>query len=169
MSAAGNHEFDKGWADLRDRVQGLADWEYISANVWDTETNDYALAPYWTETFDGVTIGFIGAVTEELPALVSPAGIATLDVHPVVESVNAVADQLSDGIAANDEADVLVLLVHEGATQPTIASATDQGTPFGKIVAGVSPDVDAIVSGHTHLAYNLRDRRPTGHLVRSVR
>lgn len=161
VSAAGNHEFDKGWTDLRDRVQGMADWEYISANVWDTQTNDYALAPYWTETFDGVTIGFIGAVTEELPALVSPAGIATLDVNPVVESVNAVAEQLSDGVADNDEADVLVLLVHEGATQPTVESATDLATPFGKIVAGVSDDVDAIVSGHTHLAYNLViDDRP---------
>ncbi|CAN5456284.1 hypothetical protein BH10ACT5_BH10ACT5_10170 [soil metagenome] len=161
VSAAGNHEFDKGWTDLRDRVQGMADWEYISANVWDTETGDYALAPYWTETFDGVTIGFIGAVTEELPALVSPAGIATLDVNPVVESVNAVAEQLSDGVADNDEADVLVLLVHEGATQPTVESATDLATPFGKIVAGVSDDVDAIVSGHTHLAYNLViDDRP---------
>jgi len=161
VSAAGNHEFDQGWADLRDRVQGLADWEYIAANVWDTETNDYALAPYWTETFEGVTIGFIGAVTEELPALVSPAGIATLDVNPVVESVNAVAAQLSDGDATNDEADVLVLLVHEGATQPTLASATDLSTPFGKIVAGVTDEVDAIVSGHTHLAYNLVvDGRP---------
>ncbi|SFS04010.1 5'-nucleotidase [Microbacterium sp. cf046] len=161
VSAAGNHEFDKGWEDLRDRVLPMADWEYISANVWDTETDDYALAPYWTETLGGITIGFIGAVTEELPALVSPAGIATLDVNPVVESVNAVADQLSDGDAANDEADVLVLLVHEGATQPTLASATDLNTPFGKIVAGVSDDVDAIVSGHTHLAYNLViDGRP---------
>ena len=161
VSAAGNHEFDKGWIDLRDRVLPLADWEYLSANVWDTEKNDYALAPYWTESFGGVTIGFIGAVTEELPALVSPAGIATLDVRPVVDSVNAVAAQLSDGDASNDEADVLVLLVHEGATQPTLESATDQSTPFGKIVAGVTADVDAIVSGHTHLAYNLViDDRP---------
>jgi 5'-nucleotidase len=161
VSAAGNHEFDKGWLDLRDRVLPLAEWEYISANVWDTETDDYALAPYWTQTFEGVTVGFIGAVTEELPALVSPAGIATLDVNPVVDSVNAVAAQLSDGDTANDEADVLVLLVHEGASQPTLESATDLSTPFGKIVAGVTPDVDAIVSGHTHQAYNLVvDDRP---------
>lgn len=161
VSAAGNHEFDRGWADLRDRVQNLADWEYIAANVWDTETTDYALAPYWTQTFDGVTIGFIGAVTEELPALVSPAGIATLDVNPVVDSVNAVAAELSDGDAANGEADVLVLLVHEGATQPTVESATDLTTPFGRIVDGVTDEVDAIVSGHTHLAYNLViDDRP---------
>ena len=161
VSAAGNHEFDKGWDDLRVRVQNRANWEYIAANVWDTVNNKYALAPYWLKQFDDVTIGFIGAVTEELPALVSPAGIATLDVNPVVESVNAVADQLSDSNPANGEADVLVLLVHEGATQPTLASATDLSTPFGKIVAGVNDEVDAIVSGHTHLAYNLViDGRP---------
>ncbi|MGZ0711003.1 5'-nucleotidase C-terminal domain-containing protein (plasmid) [Coraliomargarita sp. W4R53] len=161
VSAAGNHEFDKGWEDLRDRVQDLADWEYVSANVWDTETGDYALAPYWTESFEGVTIGFIGAVTEELPSLVSPAGIETLDVRPVVDSVNAVADQLSDGDASNDEADVLVLLVHEGASQPNEAAATDPNSAFGTIVNGVDDDVDAIVSGHTHLAYNLViDGRP---------
>ncbi|MEU1973285.1 5'-nucleotidase C-terminal domain-containing protein [Microbacterium sp. NPDC019599] len=161
VSAAGNHEFDRGWVDLRDRVQDRAAWEYIAANVWDTETNDYALAPYWTEDVGGIRMGFIGAVTEELPALVSPAGIATLDVNPIVESVNAVADDLTDGIEANGEADVLVLLVHEGASQPTIESATDLSTPFGKIVAGVSDDVQAIVSGHTHQAYNfVIDGRP---------
>jgi 5'-nucleotidase len=54
-------------------------------------------------------------VTEELPSLVSPAGIVDLDVLPVVETVNAYADQLSDGDEANDEADVVVLLVHEDA------------------------------------------------------
>ena len=32
------------------------------------------------QEFGGVTVGFVGAVTEELPALVSPAGIADLEV-----------------------------------------------------------------------------------------
>jgi len=161
VSAAGNHEFDQGWEDLRDRVQGLADWEYIAANVWDTETNDYALAPYWTKEFPGVTLGAIGAATEEPPAGVSPAGIETLDVNPIVDSVNAVAAELSDDNPDNGEADVLVLLVHEGATEPTEASVRDLSTPFGRIVAGVTPEVDAIVSGHTHLAYDLViDGRP---------
>ena len=38
-SAVGNHEFDKGWADLRDRVIGPsasrnATWDYLGANVY---------------------------------------------------------------------------------------------------------------------------------------
>ncbi|PWC05190.1 multifunctional nuclease/2',3'-cyclic-nucleotide 2'-phosphodiesterase/5'-nucleotidase/3'-nucleotidase [Agromyces badenianii] len=153
VSAAGNHEFDQGWADLRDRVQDRADWEYISANVFLKGTDDTALAPYYTETFDGVTVGFIGAVTEELDSLVSPAGIADLEVRGIVDSVNAVADDLKDGDPANGEADVLILLVHEGATTTDIASLSD-GSAFAQIVSGVDSDVAAIVSAHTHLPYN---------------
>ncbi|MFE1663212.1 5'-nucleotidase C-terminal domain-containing protein [Microbacterium sp. P02] len=161
VSSVGNHEFDKGWADLRDRVQGLADWEYLASNVFLKGTDTPALPEYWITTFDGVTVGFVGAVTNELPSLVSPAGIADLEVRDVTENVNRVADELSDGNPDNGEADVVVLLVHEGASQPTVESATDPATPFGKIVNGVDDNVDAIVSGHTHLAYNfVIDDRP---------
>ncbi len=66
-----------------------------------------------------MTVGFIGAVTEDLPTLVSPAGIALSTCKPVVPEVNRVADDLTDGDEANGEADVLVLLVHEGAETPT--------------------------------------------------
>ncbi|WP_157008161.1 5'-nucleotidase C-terminal domain-containing protein [Agromyces laixinhei] len=164
VSAAGNHEFDQGWADLRDRVQGLADWEYISANVVLEGTDDTALSESWTTTLpNGVTMGFVGAVTEELPSLVSPAGIAELEVVDIVDSVNAAADRLVDGVSTPDnlEADIVVLLVHEGATTTEIESATDPASAFGQIVLGVDDDVDAIVSGHTHLAYNhVIDGRP---------
>lgn len=162
VSAAGNHEFDQGWADLRDRVQGLANWEYISSNVFMEGTSETALSESWTTTLpNGVTMGFVGAVTEELPSLVSPAGIADLDVRDIVTSVNAAADRLSDGIASNGEADIVVLLVHEGAADTSIDSATDRASAFGRIVLGVDKDVDAIVSGHTHLAYNhVIDGRP---------
>jgi hypothetical protein len=48
----------------------------------------------------------------------------------------------------------IVLLVHEGASDTSGATATSNATPFGQIVNGVNANVDAIVSGHTHLAYN---------------
>ncbi|WP_448811114.1 bifunctional metallophosphatase/5'-nucleotidase [Agromyces bauzanensis] len=162
VSAAGNHEFDQGWADLRDRVNTLANWEYIAANVFIKGTDDTALAESWTKTLpNGVTMGFVGAVTEDLPSLVSPGGIEELEVKGIVDSVNAAADRLVDGDATNGEADIVVLLVHEGAADTTLAAATDESSAFGKIVAGVDSDVDAIVSGHTHLPYNhVIDGRP---------
>ncbi|KAB1862181.1 ExeM/NucH family extracellular endonuclease [Microbacterium algeriense] len=160
VSAAGNHEFDQGWEDLRDRVQDRADWEYISSNVFVTETGEPALAPAWVKELDGVRVGFVGAVTEDLGSLVSPEGIKDLEVRSIADSVNAVADDLRDGDASNGEADVVILLVHEGA-ESTALSAITPDSPLGEIVYGVDDDVDAIVSAHTHLAYNhVIDGRP---------
>jgi 5'-nucleotidase len=155
VSAIGNHELDHGRADLEGRVSNLADFEFIAANLFNKGTTDHAFAPYDIQTFDGVRMGFIGAVTEDLPSLVSPDGIDTLAVGGIVDSVNAVAQQLTDGTEApgNDEADVLVLLIHEGAASAD-ADLTDVSTVFGKIVTGTGPYVDAIASGHTHNLYS---------------
>ena len=62
-----------------------ADWPYLAANLYDT--GDRRRPPTRSTSsieYDGVTVGFIGAVTEDLPTLVSPDGIATLDVRRVV-------------------------------------------------------------------------------------
>ncbi|WP_157157466.1 ExeM/NucH family extracellular endonuclease [Diaminobutyricimonas sp. LJ205] len=152
-SSFGNHEFDQGRADVDDRILDAADWPYVAANLYDRATGAPAYDEYFLQEFQGVSVGFIGAVTEALPELVSPAGIATLEVRSIIDEVNRVADYLSDGNAANGEADVLVLLVHEGAATPAIESSTDDSA-FGQIVMGIDPEISAIVSGHTHLAYD---------------
>ncbi len=154
VSSFGNHEFDQGRADVDDRVLPEADWPYLAANVYDRATGLPAYDEYYVHETGGVSIGFVGAVTEELPALVSPAGISTLETRPIVPEINRVALALSDGDPLNGEADVVILLVHEGATSTDIASATDPASAFGRIVNGASADIDAIVSAHTHLAYD---------------
>ncbi len=51
--------------------------------------------------------------------------------------------------------------MHEGAATTAIESAVDPNSRFGKIVLGANGNIDAIVSGHTHLAYNhVIDGRP---------
>ncbi len=50
-------------------------------------------------------------------------------------------------------ADLVVMLVHEGAPSTDCTTMDDSGK-WAEIINTVSPDVDAIVSGHTHLAYN---------------
>ena len=161
VSAVGNHEFDQGFADLTDRVMPLALWEYLGANVYDKETGETVLPEYWIQEFDKVRIGFVGAVTDELPSLVSPSGIEDITVGDPVEAANRVADQLRDGNKKNGEADIVVFLVHEGAATTSVESATDPNTPFGDIVLNANDNIDAIVSGHTHLPYNhLIDGRP---------
>ena len=152
-SAFGNHEFDQGRDDVDNRIIPAANWDYLSANLYDRTSGERAYDAYYLQNFGDVTVGFIGAMTEELPSLVSPAGIASLEVRPVVPEINAVANDLSDGNLANGEADVIVLLIHEGASTTNIASATD-GSRFGQVVNGANANIDAIISGHTHLAYD---------------
>ena len=165
VSAVGNHEFDQGYDDLVDRVmspfdaetnpRGGAEWTYIGANVKMKDSGEDALEPTYVQTIgegdSAVEVGFIGAVTEHLPELVSPAGIAELEVTDVVEAVNTEADALeADGV------DLIVMLVHEGAPTTDCAAIGNlaDDTDFGSIVQGVDSSVHAIISGHTHLAYD---------------
>ncbi|GAA4381614.1 hypothetical protein GCM10023146_43340 [Nocardioides caricicola] len=167
VSAAGNHEFDKGYDDLVNRVlapydattnpYGGAEWEYIAANVMMKDTEDPALDPTFVKVFNQgavneVKVGFVGAVTEHLPELVTPSGIEEIEVTGIVEAVNTEADALrADGV------DAVVMLVHEGAPSTDCDAMDDDPTSdFGSIVTGVNANVDAIVSGHTHLAYNCK-------------
>ena len=159
VSAVGNHEFDAGYNDLVNRImkpyhpetnpEGGANWKYLGANVKFKADDTPALDGTWIRDFGDVEVGFIGAVTEDLPSLVAAAGIASIKVTSIVDATNAAATDLE---AAG--ADVIVLLTHEGASTTSYARATDPTTAFGAIVNGVGPKVDAIVSGHTHLAYN---------------
>lgn len=165
VSAVGNHEFDQGYSDLVNRVmapydestnpEGGAEWEYIGANVKMKADGAQAdgIEASWVQTFtegdDTVEVGFVGAVTEHLDELVSPDGITEIEAVDIVESVNAEAADLKD-----EGADLVVLLVHEGASSTDYEDAVDPASDFGEIVTGVSDDVGAIVSGHTHLAYN---------------
>ena len=157
VSSVGNHEFDQGYDDLVNRVmaddnpEGGAEWKYLGANVRFKATGNPALPATWIKDFGDVEVGFVGAVTEHLPELVSPDGIADIEVTDIVEETNAAAVDLKD-----EGADIVILLVHEGAATTSFASAVDPASDFGKIVNGVSADVDAIISGHTHLAYNHR-------------
>ncbi|WP_121250898.1 bifunctional metallophosphatase/5'-nucleotidase [Nocardioides ferulae] len=162
VSAAGNHEFDQGYRDLVDRVlapydaetnpYGGAEWEYLAANVKMKDSGNPALDPTYVKTIDGVEVGFVGAVTEDLPQLVSGTGIEEIEVTDIVTAVNTEADKLkADGV------DLVVMLVHEGAPNTTCETMDDDPeSSFGSIVTGVNANVDAIVSGHTHLAYDCK-------------
>lgn len=170
-SSAGNHEFDKGWPDLRDRVDPLADFPYLAANVVDSSGTP-VLPASQTFTVNGVRVAVVGAVTGDLPTLVSPAGLAGLTVTDPVDALN-------DAVAAlPDDVDVVVASYHEGGTvSGTPAEPTDQPDTnldearaasgvFDRIVGETSPEVDAIFNAHSHVEYNFV--APNGDATRPV-
>ncbi|WP_187329850.1 ExeM/NucH family extracellular endonuclease [Demequina gelatinilytica] len=165
VSAVGNHEFDQGYEDLINRVMGDYDeetnpyggatWEYLGANVRN-EDGSPALEETWMVSFDNgtastdddVKLGFVGVVTEETPSLVSPAGIEGLEFEDEAVAANRAAAVLEE-----EGADAIILLVHEGAPTTAYADAVDTGNNFGKMLSELDDSIDAVISGHTHLAY----------------
>ena len=93
VSAVGNHEFDRGFADLTDRVLprfGGAEFG-LGANVYEKGTETPALDEYTVTTVDGVRVAFIGVVTPDTANMVTPTGIANLDFGDQLQAANRVA------------------------------------------------------------------------------
>ncbi|MFB7668663.1 bifunctional metallophosphatase/5'-nucleotidase [Kitasatospora sp. NPDC056138] len=184
FASAGNHEFDKspaflsqhmeqgvpfpraGWDDsFQDsgghRFHG-ADFRYYSANMVWKASNRTVLPPYnieWVDAGQGrrIPIGFIHLTaigTESFPASFQPA-LASLD---EVESANRCAAELkSRGVNA------IVLSMHDGAVAGSdFNSGSNPSGPAYDLALRVSPDIDAIVTGHWHCAFNMMVPDPNG-------
>ena len=161
----GNHEFDQGYDDLVNRVMapydvddqpnGGAKWKYLGRQRPVQERPTTAALKDDAGSRTSATSRSASSVRSPstCPSSSRPGGIADIEVTDIVDAANAEANELKA-----DGADIVILLVHEGAATTSYASATDPASDFGKIVNGVDANVDAIMSGHTHLAYNHRSR-----------
>jgi 5'-nucleotidase len=155
VSASGNHEFDRGYGWLSDpRTHGVdgagqATWPTLGANV-EGETPEMPasfVVPVGTGA-DAVDVGFVGLVTQQTGSLVSPDGIRGITFTDPVAAANRAAARLT----GSGQADVVVLLVHEGSSSTDCARVAGDGA-FGRIVTEASADIVAIISGHTHTQY----------------
>ncbi|QGU04737.1 bifunctional metallophosphatase/5'-nucleotidase [Corynebacterium comes] len=132
VSAAGNHEFDRGQDDLLGRIAGDSDFPILGANVYRAD-GERLLDSHRIIERDGVRIAFVGTVTEQTLNKVSPAGIAGLEFRDPVEETNKVARELREA----DAADVVIALMHE-----------DAGAFIGDFD---SRDVDFVFGGDSHV------------------
>lgn len=156
-SAVGNHEFDGGFADLRERViagGSNAKFPHLGANVYRKGTSEPALPEYTVLDLNGIKVAVIGTVTQEVPSLVTPAGITELEFGDPVDAINRVAATIKAGKLA----DVIIATNHDGAGSgapegSSLEQEVAAGGPFAKMVTEVTPDVAAIFNGHTHKQY----------------
>jgi 5'-nucleotidase len=178
----GNHEFDEGKAELRRMqygnqlggdgchpVDGCQDgtpfagsvFQYLAANVIDTDTNNPLLPAYRiVNTSKGEKIAFIGETLQGTPLIVTPTGVAGLDFLDEADTVNALIPRLQQrGVEA------FVLLVHQGGIQTAPfsrgfmdvnACENFSGPDLVDIVDRLSPEIDVVVSAHTHQPYVCR-------------
>ncbi|MFD7775228.1 MULTISPECIES: bifunctional UDP-sugar hydrolase/5'-nucleotidase [Streptomyces] len=182
VTSVGNHEFDEGATELARMQNGGchpkdgcfedgkkfegADYPYLAANVTNEKTGKPILAPYWVWKHNGVKIGFIGVTLEGTPDIVSADGVKGLKFQDEIETVNKYAKILDkQGVKS------IVTLIHEGGVPASGSYNYDCDSPSGgagisgpivDIAKGISPKVDALVTGHTHNAYVCTIPDPSG-------
>lgn len=179
FNAVGNHEFDDGAQELLRLQNGGckpsdpnsckgalvgtpvpfegAKFKWLSANVVSQTTGLPLLAPYGIKWFGKVPVAFIGMTLKDTPTIVTPTGVAGLEFRDEADTVNALVPRLrAQGVEA------IVVLVHQGGFQTGTLSDINgcegelAGTPIRSIVARLGDSVDAVISGHTHAAYNCK-------------
>lgn len=152
-TAAGNHEFDQGYADLTARIVPAAKFDILGANVRKSD-GSRALPAYKIYTVSGVKVAVIGAVTQETPNLVSPDRVDGLSFGDPSESINQAVAEIK-ALPADQQPDVTVASYHEGAPDGSqnLQEAISSSLVFRRMVENTSPDVDAIFMGHTHQKY----------------
>ncbi|KLE36031.1 bifunctional metallophosphatase/5'-nucleotidase [Aurantiacibacter luteus] len=167
VASVGNHEFDRGTAELRRMQAGGcerftrrdpcalepfagAGFDYLAANVVAEDGTTLFPATAMREV-GGARIGFVGMTLEGTPGLVADSATAGFRFLDEAETANRHARELR---AAG--ADAVVVLIHQGGDMeprfnlgPCPAISGD----IGEIVARLDPAIDLVVSGHTHRAY----------------
>ena len=191
FNAVGNHEFDEGKDELKrmqsggchptdvdNTCKGLqvgtpypfsgAKFKFLAANVEETATGKTIFPPYAIKNFGKTRVAFIGMTLKDTPSIVTPSGVAGLEFKDEAATVNALVPKLrARGVEA------IVVLIHQGGTVP-VTQAGDTingcagglaGTPLPPIVSALDDEVDLVISGHTHQAYNCQLANSVGRLI----
>ncbi|ANE56667.1 bifunctional UDP-sugar hydrolase/5'-nucleotidase [Methylomonas sp. DH-1] len=190
FNAVGNHEFDEGKDELKRMQNGGchpsdpnsckgaevgtpvpfegAKFKFLAANVVETASGKTLFPQYAIKTVGGVRVGFIGMTLKETPTIVTPTGVAGLSFTDEAATVNALIPKLrARGVEA------VVVLIHQGGTIPVTQSVAtinncDGGladSPIKTIVNQLDDEVDLVISGHTHQAYNCQIANKAGRLI----
>jgi 2',3'-cyclic-nucleotide 2'-phosphodiesterase (5'-nucleotidase family) len=127
----GNHEFDLGAETLDRLIKRTRHRRLLCANLNHPDGTPYAPEPGAVFRMDGLTVGVVGLITDDLASLLTDANLSAARVLPPAEAARAWIASLGE------RPDVLVALTHMGV------EADEQ-------LARDVPDFDVIVGGHSH-------------------
>jgi 5'-nucleotidase len=122
--------------------------EHQPAIDWSKAARPEFLKPYLIKDVAGVRVAIIGIDNVLTPTTTTPQDVADLCFEREAEAYLRVRGEL-DG-----QADVFVMLVHDGETKETY----DISLLVQSLMSSAQPKhgaiVDAVISGHTHFTYN---------------
>ncbi len=167
FNVTGNHEYDEGWHELLRMQNGGchptdgcyagvplfqgASFDYMSANVIRLDTGETLFPSYSVREIDGVKIGFIGIALETTPTIVVASGVEGIRFEAEVNTINHYVKFLKD----TEYLKAIVVILHNGAGAAANYNACNPSDPFfANVVMKIDPEVDALITGHTHNAYN---------------
>lgn len=162
ISTVGNHEFDEGADELMRMQKGGchpeagcqdrtpfsgAQFEYLSANV--TRGGQLLFPATTVRVIDGIKVGVIGLALQGTPSIVGAAAMKGLAFSSEAAAGNrAAAALVGQGVKT------IVVLIHAGGRPGTTdVNGCELSGSIIDIAKQLSPDIDVIVSGHTHRAY----------------
>lgn len=159
---------------------GGANFDFLAANVKYADTHEPILPAYAIKNIKGAKIGFIGMTLEDTPSIVTASGVQGLEFTDEVETANALVPVLREqGVKA------IIVLIHQGglpakqlwtdpngktwSVNPNFdytcgggGSLIAASSPILDIAANLDPQIDMIVSGHTHQPYVCDIKDPAG-------
>ena len=176
-NAVGNHEFDKGVAELK-RMQGGgcakytrrvpcaiepfagARFHYLAANVVQADGTT-VFPPTGIKRFDTpagpIAVGFIGMTLKGTKQLVTPSGVRGVIFTNEAETANALVPKLKA-----EGADAIVLLIHQGGKTSEFTTGNGCDGLYGDILPilpRLDPAIATVISGHSHWTYVCRGTR----------
>jgi 5'-nucleotidase len=173
FNGVGNHEFDRGVADLRRMQAGGcppngcksgasfrgARFPFLAANVVVNSTGKTLFPPYGIKAYDGIKVAFVGLTLKATGTMLSAQARAGVEFRDEAEVVNALVPELrAQGV------DAIVVLIHQGGFNRGGANeCVDFRGPIVDVVERLDPAVTLVLSAHTHQAYvcRLNDRLVT--------
>ncbi len=185
VSSVGNHEFDEGVDELLRMQRGGchrddgcyepwgaggypgADFPWLAANVV-REKNGRTILPGTTvKRINGVKVGYIGMTLEAHadPGRRSRVSRASSSRTRSRRPTRPPANSAAAGVQT------IIVLLHEGGFQTgTYDKCVGISGPIVDIAKNLHPEIDLVVTGHTHLPYvcNIPDPRGKPRLVTSA-
>lgn len=168
LATFGNHEFDRGLGEIMHLIRGGqrkkrtrkgvvkagppwpgSPFAWVSANVVDVTTRRPVLPPYVIMEVKGVKVAFIGAVTKDLKNVTFASGIKNVEALDPADAINRYIPEIkAKGVKA------IVAFVHEGGD---VNKKTGEiSGPIVDICKRLDPEVDVVLSAHSHKEYSTR-------------
>jgi 2',3'-cyclic-nucleotide 2'-phosphodiesterase/3'-nucleotidase len=147
--AVGNHDYNFG-LKVHEKARSEAKFPWLSANTYNTGTDQTHHAPYIVKEVNGVRVGVLGLTTPGIPNWENVENYAGLEFHETVSEAKKWVPVLRDV----EKVDVVVITMHMGIEEDLrtgkLNPAQVPNENAAVAIARQVPGVDVILMGHTH-------------------